>query len=122
VPFSVLAFDPRLADAKPALTAPRLNRADVLRSKLPSSSGPACASRAQFATLRQESLSSICAGQAENLRPRHGLRPIANVQLGEDMFHVRLDRFWSDREISRNLLVGQPLTNQLEYVAFARTQ
>jgi hypothetical protein len=72
--------------------------------------------------LRKELHSLIGASQAQHLRPRHGLRPLLHIQLGEDVLHVRLHRLRGDGEVPGNLLVGQPLGDQLEYVAFPRTQ
>ena len=64
----------------------------------------------------------ISASQTQHLRPRYSLRPLLHIQLAEDVLHVRLHRLRSDGEVPGNLLVGQPLGDQLEYVAFPRTQ
>ena|ERR1700675_627563 len=66
--------------------------------------------------------SVLGASQTQDLRARHGLCALFNIQFGENMLHVRLHRFRSDGEVSSNLLVGEALGNHLEYIAFASTQ
>jgi hypothetical protein len=48
---------------------------------------------------------SMSVSQTQHLRPRHGLNAPLNVQLDEDAFDVRLDRFGGNGKILGDFLV-----------------
>ena len=52
----------------------------------------------------------------------HGLHPVAQAELGEDVADVGLHGRLADDELGGDLAVGQPARHQLEHVALARRQ
>jgi hypothetical protein len=50
------------------------------------------------------------------------VRAVVGVQFGEDALDSALDGFFGDRELIRDLLVGEPLGNQTEDADFRRGQ
>ena len=59
------------------------------------------------------SLELWSADEAKTLRARHGLRSFLDVELNEDMLHVRFDGLGCDGKNSCNFLVGSALGNQI---------
>ena len=53
------------------------------------------------------------------LRPQRRRRPVRDPDRAEDRGQVRLDGALADAEAAGDLLVGQPLTHQLEHLALA---
>src|ERR1700674_1145073 len=64
----------------------------------------------------------LVSDQSEALGARDCLGSLVDLQLEEDALHVRFDGLGCYAERARNLLIRLALGNQLENVAFARTE
>ena len=66
--------------------------------------------------------SSASTSQTHTLRTRHGLCSLFDIELDEDVLHVRLDRFGSDRQLARHGLIGKPFGDQPQDFVFPRRE
>ena len=55
-------------------------------------------------------------------RHDHGFRTVPDLQLGEDVFHMDLDRALLASEDGRNVPVGEALRDQLQDLELARCE